>query len=441
MPSSNETRLTFGVEIECIACVSQSSLKQMVSEYKGGRYSERQALVYFVTGLLKKVGIPVHRYEKSSGEIKPGDFSRWFIDDDRTITRSRQDYSNDREHFTLELVSRILPLDDLEYTSDAHPPVYPKPKEGIYEVVRVLKVLEDSSVSFTTNDSCGLHLHIGMKYGKEAQPFSSSTLRIFSGLVTAVEMPINSIVASHRVNNNHCLPPSKTSRLYSLDTPSRLVKIQSRAHSEDIVELMNPNHSRKHAYNFQNLLSDGNGKNLALNTIEFRQHEGTLDPSAVTAFLQVAAGLVRLAFHSSTEKRTMAWAEYAERGAFTITDLLRKLNKPHLIGYYVAKERSIFGHSECDSDYENEQYPSSCYEPSDPRHEEEPLKRGIVEALTYQKKSEGKSKQQNSRSHSPARHFQRPSGVEKVLNLLSLGKNKNEQTSQANGRHERLIIK
>ena len=435
MLPTNEPSLTFGVEIECIAQVSQSSLRKMVDEFNGGRDTERQALVYHITGKLKKAGIPVHRYEKPSGEIKPGDFSRWYFDEDRTIVRSRQGLRKGCEDFTLELVSRVLPLDDLEYVSDTHPPVYPKPKEGIDEVVRVLKVLKDSSVSFSTNNSCGLHFHIGMRQGRQAQAFSRDTLRIFCGLVTAVETPINSIVASYRVNNNHCMPPSKTSGIYHLDLFSRLAKISSKVHSKDIIEFMNPHHSRRHAYNFQNMLKDGNVRNPTLNTIEFRQHEGTLDPAAVTAFLQVAAGLIRLAFHSSTEKRIIAWAEYAERGAFTITDLLRKMNKSHLIGFFAAKERSMFDDSDCDSDYENERYPSSrCSEASDVHHEEElPRRRGICKTSKGLCKSEEGSERRNSRSCSPGRPVRSSSGVGKVLSLVRLGKDRHQQTLRGYG--------
>ena len=457
MAPSPEPQLTFGVEIECGARVHRSILSQMEEEYKiktKRNYSTpRTALIYHLTGTLKNAGIPVHRVDRSTLQLNPDDFGRWLFDDDVSIVLSERfldpNNNDEYEYFRLELVSRVLPLDDLAYVSDTHPPRRPKPREGIDEVVRVLKVLQQNSrVELFTNDSCGCHFHIAIKQPskhRHPQRFSTETLRIFGGLVTAVERPINSVVGPKRIGNNHCVPPSRTMGMSGREMSSRLAEIQSKTDLEDLIEVMNPGHSRKHAYNFQNF--GGFAERIVpLHTIEFRQHEGTLDPAAITAALQLYAGLVRLALHPSTEKRFPVWAEHAERETFTITDLLKKMNKPHLIGFYQAKECSAFDDSD-DGDEggpDGEGYPSSCYPVTEPGEEaREPRKRDVIKALAscgVAREEEGGKEKSKARPTSPVRRPRRPSGVGKVLGLLGSQKSKGHRKRMRSMRGEERVV-
>ena len=340
--------LTFGVEIECIARITKNRMQQLVKTYTGQISGmDRQVLIHHVFKLLKQACItcrplgnnPFKQYEYDNIN------SQWIIDDDQTIT-SNQTFSvvdGKREEdslFSIELISRRMDLDDLEKTRNGGWNNDSETIGGIAEIGRVLKALkENEDIKFIVNDTCGLHVHIALAPANPrslSEPFKTPTLRAFSMLATIFEPCINKVVAPHRVEFDEFCAPVSRALGSELRLAERLAKIRSQVSIGGIIEVMNPERSRSFAYNFQNMLPSEH-RPRPRNTIEFRQHHGTLDFEEIAAWVKVVAGMVRLALGEGAQERCMMLAKEAEDGELTLEDFLAEIGRPDLLGYYEQK--------------------------------------------------------------------------------------------------------
>ena len=145
----------------------------------------------------------------------------------------------------------------------------------------------------------------------------------------------------HRGDNDYCKPPSATYLLAPKPIAERLTLIHKETTPEGLFQLMNPGRSSYHAINFQHIPTRGHNKTgsspIQSGTIEFRQHEGTLDPNECSAWVQVIAGLIRTAHFARIFTKLPDWGTAAERGRFTYNNLLEKIGKPHLVPFYSTR--------------------------------------------------------------------------------------------------------
>ncbi|KAF7956961.1 hypothetical protein EAE96_004284 [Botrytis aclada] len=173
-------------------------------------------------------------------------------------------------------------------------PVYYFSEEALSDVKRVWEIIA-STYKVVTNESMGLHVHVGS--GVDA--FDGETLRNLWGILWTTEKWIENIHPPHRRVNSFCQSFHRCSNL------SREVGEKSgKDLEEEVLEWIltrSPPTVREFldticmhcgAYNFVNL-QPGQNIGSTKRTIEFRQHEATLDTERITQWIRVCVGLVK----------------------------------------------------------------------------------------------------------------------------------------------------
>ena len=339
-----DLRLTFVVKIQCRATVSPPLISTLASEFPHSRYQNRHGLVWHLALLISARGIPVCSHLFTTAPI--GDEAKykkmWSFD----LRRESTDVAGNAI-FDFDLRSRVLDFNDASYTSMSHAP------GALEEVGNVMKILEDSQISFSVDSKCGLHVYAGIKKRSKTllqqpdphgqwlmEPFKLKELQALCGLVTAAEPCIDAMVAPYRVRAEKCKTPSMTSGLAKMDVSKRMRKIGGTGSVLELVELMNPHKADRYAYKFARILRSNKKTrdgDFAQAKIEFLQHEGTLDAQEVINWLQVVAGMVRMSLRDDTLSRAKSWAISCDGEEFTFQKFLEKIGKAHLIGFYQQK--------------------------------------------------------------------------------------------------------
>ncbi|MCJ1485626.1 hypothetical protein MMC06_005801 [Schaereria dolodes] len=180
------------------------------------------------------------------------------------------------------------------------------------------------------NETTGLHVHVGnLDLG-----FPLQTVKNAVTFFTVFEKQFNQLHPTNRIGNDYCALPSA-----SFDreerTPWQIARKVHRLNTiEELVELMGTdedqviNHNK--CYNFNNLQYGLEGKK----TIEFRQHEGTLDPSAITKWIKLTCTIIGVAHQSNGNSFMDLIADASNKPDLTIVDLLREMHLVALVNYY-----------------------------------------------------------------------------------------------------------
>ena len=187
-----------------------------------------------------------------------------------------------------------------------------------------------------TNNTCGLHVHVG----NQSLGFPRQTLKKFSQMVLVFEHQLESLHPANRLNNIHCLAPGTN---FPTKDPTKNVRLIQQAQSTvAIVHHMScqpDGHRRGFAYNVSNLQDE---QVMPKPTIEFRQHEGTLDMTAIAAWVGLACGLVEVC-HWMTRKDIEAFlTEGIRNPSIKIVDLLKELRLGDVAAYY--QKRGLHEH-------------------------------------------------------------------------------------------------
>lgn len=173
-------------------------------------------------------------------------------------------------------------------------PVFYFSEGALCDVTRVWELIA-STYKVVVNDSMGLHVHVGN--GVDA--FDGETLRNLWAILWTTEKWIDTIHPLHRRFNTFCLSFRRCSTLgreigdQSLEDPEGEVLewILARA-PPSVEELLDTICIHSGAYNFVNLQPNYNVESIK-RTIEFRQHEATLDAERVKQWVRVCVGLVK----------------------------------------------------------------------------------------------------------------------------------------------------
>ena len=346
--SPKDLQLTFVVKIQCQARVSPELMSNLAADFPESQYQKRHGVVWYMAQMISERGIPVcgHLFTTSPVGEDINFTKLWNFD-----LRSESKDIQGNVVFDFDLRSRVLTFNDLDYKSIRHVP------GALEEVGHVVRVLNTCQVPFSVNANCGLHVYVGLKRkhegsifgpgGTSAEPFNLTMLQALSGIVTAAEPCINSMLAEHRRHSDHHKTPSATAKLSNLDAPRRIKLIERAASVLELVELMNPDSGKNYAYNFAHILRGGRGKrrdgDFASGMIEFRQHEGTLNSLEIIDWLLCVAGIVRLALGSGALSRAKnwTWQWQAEQGEFTLMSFLEEIGKGHLAKFYSQKAKSL----------------------------------------------------------------------------------------------------
>ena len=236
------------------------------------------------------------------------DYTQWQIVRDNSIV------ALDRKKKTEVLTSHGVSADHDQW--DTHgielvSPVYnlEQPNAAQQDIASLLAPLRTTQSSITTNETCGLHVHIGLPSGKR---FSIEVLRILAFLTIIYEDHLSLLHPRHRSDNS--LPDIRSNKLDHLyaegeddcdetvingkihvSTSKALQTIRKAIFATDtsntpyeaLARLMGP---RTSFINWTRI------NNHTAATVEFRQHDASLDPNEIGHWVNFCASLVGLAY-------------------------------------------------------------------------------------------------------------------------------------------------
>lgn len=292
MPDS-PLQQTFGVELEF-------AVKILLQP---GGFSQRTAVHEPMARILTAGGFPVNAI--GSRRL----YQKWSVEGDVSINpeRSEDDDPNPRAvYFGVELKSRVLPVNRASF-------------DEICQVVDIVNL----NFQIVRNLTTGCHVHVG----NEGRGFSLRCLKNLAELVTLFEHQIESIHSDDRIENFFCASLSLN------NTPGgpfdALAKIEQIEDMGTFLEHMNPGEHRFLAYNFLNLRAPRD-----IQTVEFRQHRGTMDTTEILAWVEFTTGLVSYCHSIPPDQLMTLMLTFGTDHSFSILDLLRVIGKTRLISYY-----------------------------------------------------------------------------------------------------------
>lgn len=330
-PDPHETRKT------SFKCEEYEDLKMDRSRWL--RCTEKEVMKQ-IAQTIAKAKFPID-VSDTSGEAK-GD--KWVVYTDSTISAP---FDSKYSFAGVELKS----------------PAYYYQSDALEAVEQMCKLLNDTFV-INVNISCGFHVHVGN--GRKGFPFH--TIRSLATFLWVFEPQLDSLHPSTRVGGDWCGSMRHTAPHVidqEMEMPPRKVTPYDGAieimKCADMYDLhSNFTDSRSVAYNFHNF-DDHFGDCEDRNTIEFRQHEGTIDPVRILNWIKVCHGIVAYIQHlppvqlfsiielAQLEMWEKSFSEQENTelekelgpiladGDFTVIDLLHLIGLPEQAKYYETK--------------------------------------------------------------------------------------------------------
>lgn len=346
--------LNFGIELEVILVYDPSSFRRnaLMNKSKNSRYAEIKRVrehfnrekhpgsipkpaLWLARDILQREGLAV----ASIGHA-PDDqdlpYSGWGLVEDSTIKcdclhaealKRIPDRFDDHVPVTItgggvELVSRKFPAPDLDTDDFSCPSL-----EEISNYINALTGKSTDPFGCITNDSCGLHVHIGvaaLKSPDKPRKFPLAILQHLCHILAQYETVISSLFPLSRRATNPNRPPwlgsnmmglrrtrhvrerhadpspedhlsHLTARIFAPDmTANRLIDHMSETPSNPSKPGGTSIGTRHKFISFENL-SSLRAHQHAPPTLEFHQHESTLDTSAIHHWIRFVSSLVRAA--------------------------------------------------------------------------------------------------------------------------------------------------
>ena len=305
--------MTFGLELEFIVRYKPEHYQDGLLTAEGQLWTREQSpTLHQKYGILVRVhmiqilinnGFPTNRFKET-------DFSKWTVDTDGSVTPIEVRGS----WYPIELKTPIL-----------------VPSAAVFgDVERAVQLLR-SHFHLCTNKNCGLHVHVG----NENRGFDLGTLKNLGSLITVFESQLNSLHSPVRLANHYAELTSTAFPAVSLrDRLSIVDRLQS---IDDLVMQFHLNDEgvfdKYMAFNFFNLQECLPNP---LRTVEFRQHQGTLDPRLIRSWAMVACHLVRLSKTDGAAIRTII-ERHIDDTTYTVLDLFRDLQLPDLAVFYATR--------------------------------------------------------------------------------------------------------
>lgn len=266
--------------------------------------------------LLTKHGIPTNNWGRAQ------DFTKWTVQHDGTVA------------WPEDGVQDWCPIELKTPAFFFNPWALNQIEKALYLVKKHFTAV--------TNDSCGLHIHVGNCH----KGYPLRTLKNFAMLITSFERQFSSLHPFDRINNHYVLPVSESFPAM-MSIWDKLLKIESCHTVEEFIHTFNYNNNKWAAYCFLSIL------NPSLHTIEFRQHSGTLDNNSITNWARLSTNMISLAHSTSHLGFYNLIKAHAHEEDYDIINLLLHLKLPDLAEYYSQPPRVIHKHPDRGSEVWN----------------------------------------------------------------------------------------
>lgn len=307
--------LTFGVELEFIACYNPEAYQDKMQAAEGKLWPVKSTSY----SLREKYGILVRRHMIeilnengfSTNDYQTKDFSKWTVDTDGTVS--------------------AFDISGNWYAIEVKTPVLFFCRADLERVEKAVNLLV-SKFRLYTNENCGLHVHVG----NEDRGFTMGTLKNFCFLITVFENQLDSLHSPARLKN-----PYVKSMRKAFTTEATLVEKLSIINKLDVLDDLilqfhlteYADNDRNMAYNFFNLQEPSRYHDHSLRTIELRQHRGTLDPKLITNWIKVACNLVTVSYSGGDLLRDLI-KKHLYDTKYTVINLFKDLNLSDLAEFY-----------------------------------------------------------------------------------------------------------
>ena len=179
------------------------------------------------------------------------------------------------------------------------------------------------------NESCGLHVHVG----NERKGFPLETMKNLCILTATFERELESIHPTHRIKNYNA---SSIGSMFSnsISLPDIRRKIRNTETVRELIQLLQGD-EKYYAYNLLHLRSS-----KGLRTIEFRQHEATVNADAITRWVELTCGLVDKAHRFAVQGHGEIDAYINQMNSIpdlSIIELAKSLGLEDVASYYEGR--------------------------------------------------------------------------------------------------------
>jgi hypothetical protein len=329
-------RLTYGVEIEYVLAHLKESREdpfpQDSRKVSGPEFDSAKLINDDIKTLLEAAGIPcLNELDRKTFKLSDQERMRcWTLKTDITVDQelqSEEEWRNDPYlYYGLEIAS---------------PPYYYE-EDTLGVVCRVVQVLRQN-FRVKCNRTTGLHVHVG----NGLHGFQPHVLRNILGIAWTYERQWQLMHSFERTQSPHACPLS-SSRLRSILPPAstRLEFLNRILRYTDIKAMCRDLQGldSRLGFSLRNLEPPFRGETKR--TFEFRHHEGTLDPTAITHWVRVCVKLVEKACRVKREDEEDFFKKLREdcmkpvgkgEGRVSLQDFLWWIDCPAEAVYYQLK--------------------------------------------------------------------------------------------------------
>lgn len=320
-PDPQDPRQIFGI----VTTVMQSE--------HGEAASRKEEAHEHIANKLRNAGVHARAYwdKVREDQDKP---ELWMVKDDISVMAWDEDY----EFMATEVVS---------------PPFY-SCEEARLQTSGICQLLT-TNYRINCNDKTGLHVHVGNGHdGFTNQVLVNlmATLWVFEDRLERLHPPRR---RSGHSGSNWC-PSLRTGSALGTQVPytpegkreglKRILELRTQGATLSIVRLMScEGKSSRLAYNVHHLNESAiiDAEEMSRRTIEFRGHEGTMDPDRILNWVNVCLGLVEFADTVDSDSlEKFLWSHIDdEEEAFDVIDLLRAIGRPAEADFYSKRFQEV----------------------------------------------------------------------------------------------------
>lgn len=313
---------------------SKNSIAELRKAHRRGKDRADSAKRHIVK-TLTRAGFRAIADPDMKNEPEGMPLNRWIVTEDPTIEPPPQDFGMFKYTF--------VPV-------EVQSPPYLMSEGSLREVQRCCHLITQTYRTCSP-ESSGLHVHVGNR----TQGFPLQTVQNLMAILFAFEPALEMLYPEHRRNNPWCLPLRRKSVLGQLIEHSKIELrdsidvIYKTTSINQLIKLLGvcDDSGWKMTINLQHLEeseTDEDGyvfvrKDEVKRTIEFRQHEGTLDPEAVYHYVKACVNFVEFAQEVSTPKLREWLRRTIDMNVeeFPAVALLHAMKMPHSALYYERK--------------------------------------------------------------------------------------------------------